>query len=78
VHPRGHESSDVRHIYHQLSADLIGDGPESGKVDDAGIGARARHDHLGFGPVCLSPHFVHIYAAGLAIHSVVVKVVGAP
>ena len=34
------------HIDHQPGPDLVGDLAEAGEVDDAGVGAGARHDEL--------------------------------
>ena len=42
----GHEAGEVRHVDHQLGADLVGDLAEAAEVDDARIGRAAGDDDL--------------------------------
>ncbi len=43
----GHQAGEVRHVDQENRIDGIGDLPEPGKIDDAGIGAAPGDDHLG-------------------------------
>ena len=43
----GDQSSEVRHVDQEQSADLVGDLTHAGEVDDARIGAASADDHLG-------------------------------
>ena len=42
-----HEAGKVCHVDEELGTDLVGDGPERGKVDDAGVRAAASHQERG-------------------------------
>ena len=42
MHAAGHEPGEVRHVDHQLGADLVGDLAEGAEIDDARIGASRR------------------------------------
>ena len=66
----GDQPGEVRHVDHQVGADLVGDLAEGGEVDDARIGAAAGDDHLR--PVLAreAPHLVHVDAVVLAAHRV--------
>jgi hypothetical protein len=44
VRAAGHEPGEMRHVDHQIGADLIGDCAETGEIDDARIGAAAGDD----------------------------------
>ena len=46
MHPAGDQPSKMRHVDHQIGADLIGDCSKTGKVDDPRIGAAAGDDQL--------------------------------
>ncbi|KUL43182.1 hypothetical protein ADL28_43075 [Streptomyces violaceusniger] len=47
VEARGHQPGEVRHVHHQIRAHLVGDPPERGEVQPAGVGRPTRDDHLG-------------------------------
>ena len=47
MQPGGDQARNMRHIHHQIGAALFGDLCEFGKINDAGIGACARHNQLG-------------------------------
>ena len=42
---RRHQTGDVGHVHHQVRAALLGDLPEAGEIDHAGIGRRTGDDH---------------------------------
>ena len=42
-----HQTGNVRHIHHQVCAVAVGDLGQLFKVDGAGVGRSARHQHLG-------------------------------
>ena len=46
MHPAGDQPGKMRHVDHQIGADLIGDRAKTGKVDDPRIGAAAGDDQL--------------------------------
>ena len=70
VQTGGHQARDVGHVHHEDGTHLIGDGPETGEVDLAGIGAGAGHDGGGLVLAGDAGHFVIVDAAGLAAHAV--------
>src|SRR5579864_887075 len=41
------QAGKVSHVHQVQRADLVGDLPHAGEIDDAGIGAAAADDHLG-------------------------------
>ena len=43
----GDQAGEVRHVDHEIGADLVGDLAEAAKIDDARIGGAAGDDHLG-------------------------------
>ncbi|MPM61485.1 hypothetical protein SDC9_108345 [bioreactor metagenome] len=45
VQPGGHQPRDMGHIHHQEGAHGVRDPAEAFKVDQAGIGGGAGHDH---------------------------------
>ena len=45
--PSRHQTGDVGHVHHEISAHGIGHLPELGEVDDPGIGGGAGNDDLG-------------------------------
>ncbi len=45
--PTGDQPRDMRHIHHQISAHVSGDGAETFEIQGAGIGARAGDDQPG-------------------------------
>ena len=70
VRAAGDQAGKVRHVDHQVGADLVGDGAEGGEVDDARIGAAAGDDHLRLVLAREAPHLVHIDAVVLPAHGV--------
>ncbi len=46
MHPAGDEPGEMRHVHHQISADLVGDVAKAGEVDNPRIGAAAGDDQL--------------------------------
>ena len=65
VQARRDEARDVGHVDHEQRADLVGDLPEGGEVDDPRVRRRAGDDELR--PVLLRqpPHLVEVDALGL-------------
>ena len=70
MNARGDQARDVRHVDHQIRADLVRDRSEAREVDDAGIGGRARDDQLGLAFLGDLEHLVVIDAVGDAVHAV--------
>ena len=66
----GNEAGKVRHVDHELGADLVGDLAEAAEVDDARIGRAAGDDD--FRPVLAREpgHLVHIDPLVFAAHAV--------
>ena len=66
----GDEAGEMRHVDHQVGADLVGDLAEAAEVDDARIGRAAGDDHLR--PVLLGEplDLVHVDAVVVAAHAV--------
>jgi hypothetical protein len=67
---RGHQAGDMGHIDHELGAYFVGDGPELGKIQGAGVRAAPGHDHGR--PMLQSQfaHFVVIDPACFPVHAV--------
>ena len=71
---RRDKSRDVRHVYHEVGADLLGDGCDFFKIDDARIGGSAGDNELRF---CFErglAQLVVVDASCLCIHAVRNKV----
>ncbi len=47
VHAARHQAGEMRHVDHQIGADLVGNLPEPLEIDEPRIGRAARDDHLG-------------------------------
>ena len=70
VQPGGHQPSDMGHVHHQISPHLIGNRPEPGKVEDAGVGAGPDHDHLRSVLQRQLFHLVVVDGLGLGVHPI--------
>ena len=46
MHAAGHKAGEMRHVDHQVGADIVGDLAEAAEIDDARIGGAAGDDHL--------------------------------
>ena len=46
VQPGGDQAGEVRHVHHQVGADLVGDPAELGEVQLPGVGRPAGDDQL--------------------------------
>ena len=70
MHAAGHEAGEMRHIDHEIGADLVGDLAEAAEIDDARIGRAAGDDHLR--PVLLGQplDLVHVDQMVVAAHAV--------
>ncbi len=64
----------MRHVDEQLRSDGVGDAPEGGKVDMAGIGRTAGDDDLGPVLVGEALHLVHVEQVILFAHRIVHRV----
>ena len=66
----GDQAGEVRHVDEQVGAHLVGDLPEAGEVELAGVGRPAGEDHLR--PVLLGQRgdLVHVHPGGLPVHPV--------
>ena len=70
VHSAGYQTRDMRHIDHQVRADLIGNLAEALEVDCAGICGRAADDHLGLAFLRDLKHLIIIDTMGFGIDAV--------
>ena len=65
-----HQTGNVRHIHHQVCAVAVGDLGKLFKVDGAGVGRSARHQHLG-------AHLAHLlFQLGVVDNAVCADTVG--
>ena len=65
-----HQTGNVRHIHHQICTVAVGDLGQLFKVDGAGVGRSARHQHLG-------AHLAHLlFQLGVVDHAVCADAVG--
>ena len=65
-----HQTGNVRHIHHQVCAVAVGDLGQFFKVDGAGVGRSARHQHLG-------AHLAHLlFQLSVVDHAVCADTVG--
>ncbi len=66
----GHEAGEMRHVDHEIGADLVGDLAEAAEVDDARIGRAAGDDHLG--PVLFGEplDLLHVDEVIVAAHAI--------
>ncbi len=69
----GRQARDVRHIHHQVRIHHVGDLAEALKVDDAGIGRRAGHDHARAVLAGQSLHLVIVDGLSLGVEAVAGK-----
>ena len=60
MHAAGHKAGEMRHVDHQVGADIVGDLAEAAEIDDARIGGAAGDDH--FRPMLFGEplDFVHV------------------
>ena len=66
----GDEAGEMRHVDHQIGADLVGDLAEAAEIDDARIGRAAGDDHLG--PMLLGEplDLLHVDEVVVAAHAI--------
>ena len=75
VQTSGHQTSHMRHIHHQLSADAVSNFAQPDKVKKARISASPGNQQLGLVLLGQTLHFIVIDALGFAVDAVMVKVV---
>ena len=78
VQPGGDEAGEVRHVDHQQRADLVGDLPEAGEVELAGVRRPARQQQLRPRLAGDAGDLVHVDQAALAVDLVGHHLVQAP
>ena len=71
----GNQSRDVRHVHHQRRADFVGDLAKRRVLHRAGIGARARDNHLGLVLARERADFVEVDQFGVLANAVGQRVV---
>ncbi len=65
-----HQPDEVGGIHHQHRPHLVGDGPEGGVVEVAGVGGVAGEDDLGAMLEGQAPHLVHVDELAIRIHPI--------
>ena len=68
--PRGHQAGNVGHIHEEIGAYLVGNLPESLKINDPGIGGGAGNDHLGLALFGQVADLVIVDAVGFGVHAI--------
>ena len=68
--PGGDQSGNMRHVHHQIRADIMRDFRELLEVDDAGVRGRARDDHFGLAGFGLSAYVLIVNIARLRVDAV--------
>ena len=66
----GDQTRDMGHIYHQVSADLVGDLTETLEVNDTRISGRAADDHLRLAFLRGLKHLIIVDPMGLGVYAV--------
>ncbi len=74
MHPAGDQPGEMRHVDHQIGADLVGDRAKPGEIDDPGIGAAAGDDQLRLVLLGLALDLVEIDAGVLGAHAIADRV----
>ncbi len=64
VQPGGDQAREVRHVDHQVRADLVRDAAEGGEVELTGVRGPAGHDQLRPGLLGQTLDLVHVHDAG--------------
>ncbi len=70
MHAAGDQPGEMRHVDHEISADLVGDLAEAGEIDHPRIGRAAGDDQLGLVLGGQPLDLVEVDLLGVAAHAV--------
>ena len=66
----GNQAGDVGHVHHQVGVHRVGDGTETGEVENLGVGAATGHDQLGLVLLGQPFNFVVVDVLSFLVHAV--------